>query len=65
MDNLVKINGETIELTNLQKVYWPKEKYTKGELIEYYHLASKYMLPYLKGRPHSLNRFPNGITCQN
>jgi bifunctional non-homologous end joining protein LigD len=61
MDNLVKINGQQMELSNLEKIYWPKEKYTKGDLIEYYHLVSKFILPYIKNRPHSLNRFPNGI----
>ncbi|HAX50101.1 MAG TPA: non-homologous end-joining DNA ligase [Ignavibacteria bacterium] len=61
MDKAVKIKGKTVELTNLQKIYWPKEKYSKGELIEYYHLVSKYIMPYIKNRPHSLNRFPNGI----
>ncbi len=61
MKNSVKINGKTLELSNLDKIYWPKEKYTKGDLLEYYHLASKYILPYIKNRPHSLNRYPNGI----
>ena len=61
MDKQVKINGKTFELTNLEKIYWPKENYTKGELIEYYHNVSNFILPYIKNRPHSLNRFPNGI----
>lgn len=61
MDKQVKINGKTFELTNLEKIYWPMEKYSKGELIEYYHNVSGYILPYIKNRPHSLNRFPNGI----
>jgi len=47
--------------TNLDKIYWPKEKYTKGDLIDYYRGISSYILPYLKGRPESLLRFPNGI----
>jgi bifunctional non-homologous end joining protein LigD len=62
MDDTIKLNGKTLEITNLQKVYWPKEKYTKGDLIEYYLTVSKYILPYLKNRPHSLNRYPGGIT---
>jgi bifunctional non-homologous end joining protein LigD len=61
MDNIIKLNGKTLEITNLQKIYWPKEKYTKGDLIEYYYTISKYILPYIKNRPHSLNRYPNGI----
>jgi bifunctional non-homologous end joining protein LigD len=48
-------------LTNLEKVYWPKEGYTKGMLIEYYREIAHYILPYLKNRPESLHRFPDGI----
>lgn len=61
MDKTVTINAIQMKLTNLDKIYWPEEKYTKGDLLEYYTLVSKYMLPYVKNRPHSLNRFPNGI----
>lgn len=50
-----------VEVTNLDKVFWPDEGYTKGDLIEYYESVSEYILPYLKDRPISLNRFPNGI----
>jgi bifunctional non-homologous end joining protein LigD len=48
-------------LTNLDKVYWPGEGITKGHLIGYYHLISGVLLPYLRDRPLSLNRHPNGI----
>lgn len=48
-------------LTNLDKIYWPKEKYTKGDLIDYYESVSKFILPHLKDRPLSLKRNPNGI----
>lgn len=48
-------------LTNLQKVYWPRDRLTKGDLIEYYRSVAPIMLPYLRDRPQSLNRHPNGI----
>ena len=48
-------------LTNLEKIYWPKEGYSKGMLIDYYRDIADYILPYLKDRPESLHRFPNGI----
>lgn len=50
-----------LELTNLDKVFWPKEKYTKGDLIDYYRQVAPLILPYLKDRPESLRRYPNGI----
>ena len=56
-----KINGNDIKFTNLSKVFWPKEKITKRDLINYYYQAAPFILPYLKNRPQSLNRFPNGI----
>lgn len=53
-----------LELTHLDKVFFPKHKYTKGDLIEYYKSVAEYMLPYLKDRPCSMLRMPNGITGQ-
>lgn len=52
---------EEVSLSNLDKIYWPQEKYTKGDLIEYYKNVASIMLPYLKNRPMSLHRFPDGI----
>ena len=57
----IKIGGDPLKLTNLDKVYWPKEGYTKGDLIRYYYEISKYILPYLKDRPLIMKRYPNGI----
>ncbi len=56
-----KINGHDLKFTNLSKVYWPTEKITKRELINYYYQVAPYILPYLKNRPQSLNRHPGGI----
>lgn len=50
-------------LTNLDKIYWPEEQITKGDLLEYYREVAPYILPYLKDRPESLNRHPNGIAA--
>jgi bifunctional non-homologous end joining protein LigD len=55
------IGGHEIKFNNLQKLYWPKEKITKRDMLNYYYQAAPYILPYLKDRPQSLNRFPNGI----
>jgi len=50
-----------VPLSNLSKVFWPQERYTKGDLIEYYRTISPWLLPYLKDRPLVLTRFPDGI----
>ncbi len=52
---------KNIAFTNLKKIYWPAEKYTKGDLVDYYRAVSKWMLPYLDNRPLVLTRFPDGI----
>jgi len=57
----MKLNGKNVPLSNQQKIYWPDEKITKGELIDYYMGVASTLLPYLKDRPLSLHRFPNGI----
>ena len=56
-----KINGHEVKFTNLNKIYWPKEKITKRDMLNYYHQVAAYILPYLKNRPQSMNRHPNGI----
>lgn len=50
-----------VELSNLNKLYWPEEGITKGDLIKYYESIAPYILPYLKNRPMSLKRNPNGV----
>jgi bifunctional non-homologous end joining protein LigD len=50
-----------IKFTNLKKVFWPDEGYTKGDLIEYYRAIAPFLLPYLQDRPLVLTRYPDGI----
>jgi bifunctional non-homologous end joining protein LigD len=53
--------GLPFELTNLKKVFWPEEGYTKGDLIEYYRAVSPWLLGYLRNRPLVMTRYPDGI----
>jgi bifunctional non-homologous end joining protein LigD len=55
------IAGHDLKFTNLSKVFWPEEGYTKRDMINYYYQVAEFIVPYLKDRPQSLNRFPNGI----
>lgn len=56
-----KVNGEEMKFTNLDKLYWKKDKITKRDLINFYYQVAPYMLPYIKNRPQSLNRHPDGF----
>jgi len=49
------------EVTHLEKTFFPKHGYTKGDLMKYYEEMAPFILPYLKDRPLSLNRMPNGV----
>ncbi|MGE5654188.1 MAG: non-homologous end-joining DNA ligase [Bacillota bacterium] len=58
---LVEIEGKTLQLTNLDKVLWPEDGYTKGDMIRYYTEMAAVMIPHYQQRPLVLTRYPNGI----
>ncbi|HTK05363.1 MAG TPA: non-homologous end-joining DNA ligase [Candidatus Eisenbacteria bacterium] len=53
------------QFTHLDKIFWPKEWISKGELIAYYREIAPVLVPFLKGRPESLNRHPDGINGES
>lgn len=59
------VNFPEGKFTNLDKIYWPEDGYTKGDLLAYYHDVAPFILPYLHDRPMSLNRHPDGIHGEN
>jgi bifunctional non-homologous end joining protein LigD len=59
------IDGHEIKFNNLDKIYWPKEKVSKRDMLNYYYQVAPYMLPYMKDRPQTLNRFPHGINGES
>ncbi|MGR6835549.1 non-homologous end-joining DNA ligase [Syntrophomonas erecta] len=61
MSKSVIINNREFSLSNLDKVLWPGDGYTKGELIHYYVQIAPYIIPHLKDRPLVVTRYPNGI----
>lgn len=60
-EGYVNIDGRELRLTNLDKIFWPHEGYTKRDLILYYYKVAEYILPHLKDRPLTLKRYPNGV----
>jgi bifunctional non-homologous end joining protein LigD len=58
------VDGHPLKFTNLKKVYYPDDGYTKRDVINYYDAVSGLILPHLKDRPLSLKRYPNGIKEQ-
>lgn len=59
-----KVGGHELKFTHLSKVYWPDDNVTKRDMFNYYYQIAAYILPYLKDRPMSLNRFPGGIKAK-
>lgn len=61
----VRVGDRPVAVSNLGKVFWPDEGITKGDLIEHYRRMAGFILPYVKDRPESLNRHPDGITGES
>jgi bifunctional non-homologous end joining protein LigD len=57
----ITVDGRRIELSNLDKVLFPRDGITKGDLVNYYRRVAHTMLPYMEGRPIAMQRFPDGI----
>ncbi len=64
-EETITVKGHSLKLTNLTKLYWPKEKITKRDLLNYYAAIAPYIMPYMKDRPQSMNRHPDGIEKGN
>jgi bifunctional non-homologous end joining protein LigD len=60
-EKTITVQGHKLVLTNQDKVYWPEEEITKGDVVQYYNAVYRYIIKYLKDRPQSLKRNPNGI----
>ena len=57
----VEVEGRQLELSNLDKVFYPETGFSKGEVIDYYSRIAPFLLPHLKGRPLTLKRYPDGV----
>ncbi|BCB81121.1 hypothetical protein GCM10022251_67180 [Phytohabitans flavus] len=61
----VEVDGQSLELSNLDKVLYPAAGFTKGEIINYYTRIAPALLPHLRGRALTRIRFPNGVNGQS
>jgi bifunctional non-homologous end joining protein LigD len=59
----LEADGRRVRLSNLTKVFWPEEGYTKGDLLAYYYNVADLIVPYLADRPLTLKRMPNGVAA--
>ncbi len=55
------VDGQRLKFTNLKKIFYPADGYTKRDVINFYAAVSELLVPHLQGRPLSLKRYPNGI----
>jgi bifunctional non-homologous end joining protein LigD len=57
----LKVGARTLAVSNLDKVLFPGDGFTKGQVIDYYIRISKYLLPHLRNRPVTMKRYPDGV----
>jgi bifunctional non-homologous end joining protein LigD len=57
----LEVDGAKVDVTNLDKIFYPKTGFTKGEVIDYYVRISSALLPHLKQRPITMKRYPDGV----
>jgi bifunctional non-homologous end joining protein LigD len=60
-EEILTVDGHRLKFTNLNKLYYPKDKIAKRDLLNYYDAVAQLIVPHLKDRPLSLKRYPNGI----
>src|SRR5262249_35480834 len=60
-EDVVRKGRRELRLSNLDKVFWPDEGITKGDLLDYYRAVAPVLVPHLRGRPFTMRRFPDRI----
>jgi bifunctional non-homologous end joining protein LigD len=58
---VLNVEGRDVSVSNLDKVLYPAQGFTKAQVIDYYIRVAPYLLPHLKNRPVTLKRYPNGV----
>ncbi len=63
--SFLEVDGVQVPISNLEKVYWPEEGFTKYQVLDYYLHMAEFLMPYLIDRPQNLHRHPNGIHAES
>ena len=61
----IEVEGREVTISNVEKVFYPKSGYTKGEVIQFYSQIADAILPHLHNRPLTLKRYPDGILAEH
>lgn len=61
----LNVDDRTLSISNFEKVLWPENGLTKGDLITYYRTVAPWLIPHLQDRPLTLQRYPNGIHAES
>jgi bifunctional non-homologous end joining protein LigD len=60
-EETLRVGRRELRLVNLDKVFWPEQGLTKGDLLDYYRAVAPVLVPHLRGRPFTMRRYPDGI----
>jgi bifunctional non-homologous end joining protein LigD len=60
VQDVVQDGARALRLSNLDKLFWPEEGITKGDLLDYYRQVAAALVPHLRGRPFTMRRYPDG-----
>src|SRR5262249_49101086 len=60
-DDVVRRGRRELRLSNLDKLFWPEDGITKGDLVDYYRQVAPVLVPHLRNRPFTMRRYPDGI----
>ena len=61
---ILKVGNRELSVSNLDKVFYPRTGFTKGQVMDYYARIAPVLLPHIQGRPMSLKRYPDGVECE-
>jgi len=64
-DGPLRVGGRTVQVSSTDKVFFPDDGVTKGDLVGYYHQVAEVMVPHLRERPVNLQRFPDHVVCDD